>query len=405
MKFLSYGAAVMLTLAIVSPPVLRAGVENETHFRRLDGRILTAMETDAIVTHLMQEAHVTGLALAVFNANQPAYVHAYGWRDREKQLPFEVNTVTYGASLTKAVFATLVMQLVDEGKLDLDKSIADYLPKPLPAYEKYADLAGDERWRKFTLRILLDHTSGMPNFRFINPDGKLNIKFEPGTRYSYCGEGINLAQFVLEEGLGWKVGDLLNERFFGPLGMANTSLTWRDAFAANLANGHDEQGKSLGHKPRGSVRAAGSMDTTISDYAKFVTALMQGRLLSPKAMAEMTRAQIEIFSEYQFPVAAGPAPTQDTDENRAVGLAYGLGWGVLQHTLYGKAFFKEGHDDGWGNYAIIFSESGTGIAMLSNSSNGERIFKALLDQLIGDTFTPWKWERYTPYEPAVAEKK
>lgn len=395
----------IIAFALAGVPASWAGGDIEKVFRRLDGVTVTVNEADAIVTQLMQEAHVTGLALAVFNSNQPSYVHAYGWRDKDKQLPFELNTVTYGASLTKAVFATLVMQLVDEGKLDLDKSIADYLPKPLPAYEKYADLAGDERWRKFTLRILLDHTSGMPNFRFINPDGKLNIKFEPGTRYSYCGEGINLAQFVLEEGLGWNVGDLLRDRFFVPLGMTNTSLTWRDSFAANLANGHDEQEKSLGHKHRGSVRGAGSMDTTIEDYTKFIAALVQGRLLSKKAMTEMTRPQIEIFSEYQFPVAAGPLATRDTDENRGIGLAYGLGWGVLQHTTYGQAYFKEGHDDGWGNYAIIFPKSGIGIAMLSNSSNGERIFKALLEKLIGDTFTPWKWERYTPYEPVVVEKK
>ena len=373
--------------------------ETETRFRRLDGSTLTAKEADGIVTQLMREAHVTGLALAVFNANKPVYVRDYGWRDKDKQLPFGVDTVTYGASLTKGVFATLVMQLVAEGKLDLDKSIAGYLPKPLPAYEKYADLAGDERWRKFTLRILLSHTSGMPNFRSVNAGGKLDIKFEPGSRYSYCGEGINLAQFVLEEGLGWKVGDLLDERIFRPLGMTNTSLTWRDTFAVDLANGHDEMETSLGHKQRGSARAAGSMDTTVSDYARFLSALMQGRLLSAKALSEMTRPQVEIFSEYQFPVAAGPVAPRDTDENRGVGLAYGLGWGVLQRTPYGKAYFKEGHDDGWGNYAIIFGEAGTAIVVLSNSSNGERIFKALLEQLVGDTSTPWKWERYMPHVP------
>ena len=129
-----------LALVLVGFPALGAGKEVEPGLRRLDGGRLTANEAGAIVTQAMQAAHVTGLAVAVFNANQPAYVQAYGWRDKEKQLPFDVNTVTYGASLTKAVFATLVMQLVQEGKLDLDKSIADYLPKPLPAYEKYADL-------------------------------------------------------------------------------------------------------------------------------------------------------------------------------------------------------------------------------------------------------------------------
>ena len=290
------------------------------------------------------------------------------------------------------------MQLVDEGRLNLDQSIATYLPKPLPEFEKYADLRNDERWRKFTLRILLDHTSGIPNWRFGNADGKLDIKFEPGSRYSYCGEGINLAQLVVEQALHQEVGALLQERIFTPLGMQDTGLVWREAFAANLAVGHDEKGVNLGHKQRGSVRAAGSMDTTIADFSKYLSALMQGRVLGPKALAEMTRPQIKIHSLFQFPVAAGPHAPPDTDENRAVGVAYGLGWAVLQHTPYGPAYLKEGHDDGWGNYAIGFPAKDTAIVLLSNSSNGEHVFRELLAKLIGDTFTPWKWERYVPFD-------
>ena len=388
----------VLTLFAVSLSDLLSASPAAATIKRLDGQELTPTEIDATVLDLIAKGKVTGLALAVINDNQPVYVHAYGWRDKDKQLPFEPNTVTYGASLTKGVFASLVMQLVDEGRLDLDKSIADYLPKPLPEFEKYVDLRGDERWRKFTLRILLDHTSGMPNWRFVNADGKLDIKFEPGSRYSYCGEGINLAQFVVEQALHQEVGALLQERIFTPLGMPDTGLVWREAFAANLAVGHDEKGVNLGHKQRGSVRAAGSMDTTIVDFSKYLSALMQGRVLGPKALAEMTRPQIEIHSLFQFPVAAGPHAPPDTDENRVVGLAYGLGWGVLQHTPYGPAYFKEGHDDGWGNYAIVFPAKGTAIVLLSNSSNGEHIFRELLAKLIGDTFTPWKWERYVPYD-------
>ena len=76
----------------------------------------------------------------------------------------------YGASLTKAVFAYTVMQLVEEGRIDLDRPIADYLPKPLPeygnldAYGNWGDLAGDERWRRITPRILLTHSAGFANF-------------------------------------------------------------------------------------------------------------------------------------------------------------------------------------------------------------------------------------------------
>ena len=78
---------------------------------------------------------------------------------------------------------------MQKGVLDLDLPIQQYLPKPLPEYEKYADLQGDDRYKKLTLRILLSHTSGFPNFRWFEDDKKLKIHFEPGTRYAYSGEG------------------------------------------------------------------------------------------------------------------------------------------------------------------------------------------------------------------------
>ena len=85
-----------------------------------------------------------------------------------------------------------------------------------------------------------------------------------------------------------------------------------------------------------------------------------------------------------------------TTENKEIDLSYGLGWGLLK-CKYGKAFFKEGHDDAWRNYNINFIDKGISIIIMTNSANGELIFKELLEILIGDTFTPWKWESYFPY--------
>jgi hypothetical protein len=70
----------------------------------------------------------------------------------------------------------------------------------------------------------------------------------------------------------------------------------------------------------------------------------------------------------------------------------------LFFTPYGKAYFKEGHDDGVQNYCVSFDAAKTAIVIMTNSDNGESIFKELLATLIGDTFTPWKWERYLPYQ-------
>ena len=100
------------------------------------------------------------------------------------------------------------MQMVEAGELNFDASIATYLPKPLPEYDKYKDLAGDERWRKITPRILLSHTAGFANFTALEPDQKLRIHWEPGTHFAYSGEGINLLQFVIEQKTGRSLTDL-----------------------------------------------------------------------------------------------------------------------------------------------------------------------------------------------------
>lgn len=383
-----------IALFVVALVILNQSIaaQNAMRLKRLDGSTITTAEAEQHITRLMKAAKVTGLSVAILNDNKIAYLKSFGYRNKEANLPLTEQSVMYGASFTKSVFAFLVMQMVAEGVLDLDKPIAQYLPKPLPEYEKYKDLAGDERWRLLTLRILLSHTTGFPNFRAFTPDGKLNINFTPGTRYAYSGEGINLAQFVIEIYMGKEVGPIMDERIFKPFGMTNTSMTWQEKFKENLALGYDEQEKVIGHNQRKSVRAAGSMDTTIIDFARFMEAVMQGRGLAKRAKAEMLKPQIQIYSKAQFPTLK----TETTDENRAIKLAYGIGWGVFQ-SPYGKAYFKEGHDDGWENHCVVFNDKKIGLILMANSSNGDSIFKELLDVLLKDTYTPWRWEGYIPY--------
>ena len=137
-----------------------------------------------------------------------AYVQAYGARNAKGD-PLQTDTVMYGASLTKTVMAYTALTLMDQGKLDLDAPLADYLERPLISYGEgqaqlakygpYRDLAGDDRWRTVTARMALTHSTGFHNFWFIEPDKKLRIRFDPGSRYSYSGEGFSLLQ-SLEQG-------------------------------------------------------------------------------------------------------------------------------------------------------------------------------------------------------------
>jgi CubicO group peptidase (beta-lactamase class C family) len=310
--------------------------------------------------------------------------------------PLEPETVMYGASLTKAVFAYTVMQLVDEGVIDLDRSIADYLPRPLPEYddaeEDYAawhHLAGDERWRQLTPRILLSHRSGFHNFGFMEPDGRLRIHFEPGERYSYSGDGLILLQFVLEKGLGLDLGAEMHRRVFDRFGMRNTSMMWRPDFAVNLADGWKSDGSVEPHDERSRVRAAGSMDTSIADFARFAAGFMRGEGLSPASRAEMLRAQAPIRTATQFPILA-PEPAVA----RWPGLGIGLGI-VIFEGPQGPGFFKGGHNDSTGNVWVCLERGRRCVVLLANDVRAESAFPEIVEQILGPTGLPWAWE-YPP---------
>ncbi|MBK6704807.1 MAG: beta-lactamase family protein [Caulobacteraceae bacterium] len=219
--------------------------------QRIDGATL-----DARIEALMAREQVVGMAVAIVDHGEITHVNAYGLRNRENALPLQTDTIMYGASVTKAAFAYMVMQLVDEGKIDLDRSIADYLPRPLPELEDYTDLAGDERWRQLTPRILLTHRSGLANMRFLEPDQKLRFHFTPGEHYAYSNEGIWILQIVLQEGLGLDVGAEMQRRVFDRFSMTRTSMQWREDFAANLADGYAMDGTFEPHDHRDNVAAA-----------------------------------------------------------------------------------------------------------------------------------------------------
>ena len=360
--------------------------------QRPDGSTIAASQIDESVNQLMQRARVTGIGIALFRAGKIAYLKAYGYRDTEKGLPLTPDSVMTSASLSKAAFASLVMLLAQERIIDLDKPIVQYLTKPLADYPRYADLKGDDRYQKITLRMLLCHTSGFPNWRAFEENKKLRIHFEPGMRYAYSGEGIDLAQLVVETATHESLTDLMNEKLFGPMGMSRTSMVWQSRFDGDFANGYDGYGRSLGPEERRTPDAAGSMQTTLNDYAVFLSEIMRRKVLSTRAVGWMLSPQIRIHSEHQFP----SLDNTTTSANDDIRLRYGLGWG-LYSSPYGKAFFKEGHDEGWRHLALCFN-NGSGILIMTNSSNGEGIFKPLIDSIVGPTLFPFNWESYTSYD-------
>ena len=343
---------------------------------------------EARIEALMAREQVVGMAVAIVDHGEITHVNAYGLRNRESALPLQTDTIMYGASVTKAAFAYMVMQLVDEGRLDLDRSIADYLPRPLPEYDGYADLAGDERWRQLTSRILLTHRSGFANMRGLEEDQRLRFHFTPGEHYAYSNEGIWVLQFVLEQGLGLDVGAEMQRRVFDRFGMTRTSMQWRDDFADNLADGYAVSGAFEPHDRRDNVAAAGSMDTTIADQARMWQGMLAGVGLSPAARAEWVRAQFPIRTKQKFPTI------QFFNTTDMRGEASGLAASLVGETWNGPSdryFSKGGHNDWTGNLVICAERQQRCLILFGNSVRAEIIYPEIVEMVLGETGFPFWW--------------
>jgi CubicO group peptidase (beta-lactamase class C family) len=366
---------------------------------KLDKSKISFVSLDSKIQALMKAGNVQGLAVTVFNNNEPVYKKTYGYKRIDTKEPIKTNTNIYGASLSKSVFAVLVMKLVEEGVIDLDKPLQDYLLKPIYEYtpskkwhDNYSDLKADSLYKKITARMCLNHTAGFPNWRWYEQDQKLRVNFTPGSRYSYSGEGMVYLQVVLEHMLGKSLEELMKEKIFTPLGMTRSSYTWQAAFEDNYCFGHKTTGALYEKDKDNDARSASTLETTLDDYTLFTRAVLKSSILKQASTNEMFTPQIRLRSIQQF----GPLSLLDSNTNDGIKLSYGLGWGLLQ-SPYGTGAFKEGHGDGFQHYSIIFPKQGTGIIIMSNSDNAESIFKELLETAIGDTFTPWYWENYIPY--------
>jgi CubicO group peptidase (beta-lactamase class C family) len=355
---------------------------------------------DAEVGKIMSSTHARGMAVAVVDHGKVSYVQAYGIRNAKGD-PLTKDTVMYGASLTKTVFAYTVMQLVDQHKLNLDTPLKDDLDKPLPAYgpdpmfpDKYGpykDLAGDPRWEQITPRMCLTHSTGFSNFWFIEPDQKLHIHFDPGTHFSYSGEGLILLQFVIEhgrkeQGLGLDLGDLTKANF-DRLGMTRTSLIWHNGQDLNVADGWNDQGQPQPHEKRSKVRVAGSMNTTISDLSKFAAALVTGDGLSVASRAEMTKPQLHITVAHQFPLFQPDLPLKQQRKDLYAGLGV-----IVFDGPQGHGFFKGGHDGQTANTMVCIEATQRCVLILSNDVRSEAGFARLVGFILGDTGVPYDWE-------------
>lgn len=348
---------------------------------------------EAAARAAMAETGAVGLAVAVVDRGRVVSVQTFGQRNKAGD-PITPRTTMYAASLTKTMFAYYVLQLVDEGRIDLDRPIASYLKKPLPEYGNlprnmghWGDLAGDERWRRITPRMALTHSTGFANFAWLEPDEKLHIHFEPGSRYAYSGEGLLLLQFLITEGLGIDLGADMDAKVFAPLGMTRTAMMWREAMADDMASGWAMDGSAVGHSKRSKVGAPGSADTSITDMAQFAAALVRGERLKPATRRALAKGWLPIRTPSQFPTLAPELPRAQQFKGVAAGL------GVITFKgPQGLGFFKGGHDDYTANTMVCIERNQRCVVILGNDVRIENAFPRLVRAVLGETGAPYTWE-------------
>ena len=378
---------------------------SQNDIKHIDSSSITEEELTQRIQSLLEDAELTGLAVTIFNDNEIVYQKGFGYANYETKDTLTTDHIFYGASFSKAVFGYLIADLALDGIIDLDTPLQEYFDVPIPEleFEKewrgFANLAGDERYKDITARMCLNHTTGFPNWRWLDKyfdfdrDGKIKFLIDPASRHLYSGEGMMLLQYAIENITGKGLEELAKERVFDPLEMSMTSYVWQERFEDLYVNGHTSSHEVIPKDTEDEAGAAGSMETTPKDYAKFFGHVLNKASQKSEITQLMFEPSIRIRSKAQF----GFQTWQDTDENDKIELSYGMGWGLLK-SPYGIGAFKEGSDQGWEHYSIMFPEQKTGVIIMTNSDNAEGIFKELLEVTIGDVYTPWKWERYIPYD-------
>lgn len=384
-KFLPTIAALGLAASACGEP--DSGIEH------LDGSRISLRAIETGVPEIMAGARLPGLQVAVINDGRVVYTKSFGVTSTETGAPVTDRTVFAALSFSKTIFATLVLQLADEGLLDLDRPLVSYLPKPLAEYEFYRDLDGEERTAILTARMALSHTTGLPNWRWFTPEGALRFVFEPGERFSYSGEGILLLQLVVEEIAGTGLEELAGARIFQPLGMERTSFTFLPSFEDDYAIDHDRFLAPIGKQKRDEANAAGSAQTTAEDYATFLAAVMRGEGLSAEAREELSTPQVWIEHVRMF----GPLSRERIAPENVSQAGWGLGWGLVE-SEHGRALFHTGNDMGAANYHVAFPGRGIGVVLLGNSQTLESAAPALTELLIGDRDSPYGFLGYEPYD-------
>jgi CubicO group peptidase (beta-lactamase class C family) len=349
------------------------------------------------VARLMRLANVPGLAAAQVGGGR-VEARGYGVRRAGTEDAVTEHTVFEAASLSKPVFAYLVLGLEREGVMDLDRPVGEYLALPNPE---------DARARAITARHLLSHSGGWRNWRFAR-EHVLTADFEPGARFSYSGEGFAFLQRVVEALTGRAFPVLARERVFAPLGMESSGFVWHPSLDARLASPHSGRGDP---QESYNVRTARAFRALEAEW---------GRPLEEWRAADVERAFARVspdqppFPNFTVPNAAASLATTARDYGAFLrhlltdgapvlarmmepqvrlneALRWGLGIGLEEMEDGRTLFWHWGDNPGFKNFVIGDPAAGRATLVFTNGNSGRSVYERVVRARTGTDHPAFLW--------------
>lgn len=325
--------------------VFLSGYSGFCYSQRLDQRArknkTDRSSLESKIKQWQKDFNIPNVAVGIIEDNKLVSAKVYG--KSITGLPAQKNMIFEVASVTKVVFSTLVLKLVQEGKWDLDEPLYHYYTDPEVATDLYS--------KKLTSRHILSQQSGFDNWRWMNSTGKLVFNFEPGTKFNYSGEGMEYLRLAIEKKFHKSLDQLADSILFKPLQMRDTQHGWDGKKNFDrYSRMYDSEGKEI-VKADYSVQAsaAAGLTTTIEDLSNFGIEVLKGAHLSKKLQEEMVSTQVDINPNLQ----------------------QGLGWRVINGLPnHEYALQHAGNDPGVASIIVLLPKSKRGIVVLTNGDNG-----------------------------------
>jgi CubicO group peptidase (beta-lactamase class C family) len=325
------------------------------------------------VPKLMRETHVPGVSIAIMQHGEVSWTGGFGVSDVRTGREVTTRTAFEACSMSKPVLALIAMQLVQEGRLELDR--------PLVAYLGHDYLPDQPEHRLITARMALTHRTGLANWRegYDAMGGPLALEFPPGSQYTYSGEGFLFLQRAIEAIAGQPLDRLADQRLFAPLGLVRTSFVWTEAIERDLASGHREDGSYKERTHYRKPNAAYSLYTTPTEYARLMLTLGSPELLGDRAL---TRATLDQLLQRQLRVDDGDAIARP-GRARSIATYRALGWS-LDVTSEGDIVEHSGsNSSGFRSFGQFNPTKGSGLVIFTNAEGGYNL-RARIIAAIGD---------------------